>query len=98
MESQGDILQQIFDSLVDNFQSAFCSVFGTFCLSHATIDPPPLAVGYSITTAGALFLVAGFIHLGITHGDREFLAIGFAPLVCCVLPAFFVPLLVLSQS
>ena len=61
--------------------------------------PPPLAVGYSITTAGALFLVAALIDLGITDSDdRSTLAAGLRALVCCVLPAFFVPLLVLSQS
>ena len=58
--------------------------------------PPPLAVGYSVTTAGALLLAALFIYEGIARNDRRFLAAGVGALVCCVLPAFLVPLLVLA--
>eukprot|EP01044_Picomonas_judraskeda_P016189 COSAG03_NODE_2836_length_2421_cov_26.918174_1_plen_92_part_00 len=57
--------------------------------------PPPLAVGYSVTTAGALLVAAFFIHLGIADNDREALALGVVALVFCVL-AFLVPLLVLA--
>ena len=59
--------------------------------------PPPLAVGYSVTTAGALLVAAYFIHLGITDNERGAIAAGVGALVCCVLPAFLVPLLVLAQ-
>eukprot|EP01043_Picozoa_sp_COSAG02_P047450 COSAG02_NODE_4550_length_5224_cov_94.387512_2_plen_357_part_00 len=58
--------------------------------------PPPLAVGYSITTAGALFFAAFLIHRGITEKIRKPVAYGLGGLVCCV-SAVFVPLLVLSQ-
>ena len=68
MDSQGDILQQIFDSLVDNFQSAFCSVFGTFCISHATIDPPPLAVGAGTADASFFGAVPDGAHVLATCG------------------------------
>ena len=58
--------------------------------------PPPLAVGYSVTTAGALLVAAAFIHLGIKYNRRGEIAAGVCPLVFCVLPAFLVPLLVLA--
>ena len=59
--------------------------------------PPPLAVGYSVTTAGALLLAAFAIREGIAdNDDRGGIALGVGALVCCVLPAFLVPLLVLA--
>jgi len=58
--------------------------------------PPPLAVGYSVTTAGALVVAALFIREGTDNDERGSVAIGLGALVCCVLPAFLVPLLVLA--
>ena len=59
--------------------------------------PPPLAVSYFITTAGALFFAGFLIHRGITQKICKPAAYGLGGLVFCVLPAVFVPLLVLSQ-
>ena len=59
--------------------------------------PPPLAVGYSVTAAGALLVAAFAIHRGIARNARGAIAAGVGALVCCVLPAFLVPLLVLAQ-
>ena len=50
-----------------------------------------------ITTAGALFFAGFLIHRGITLKICKPAAYGLGGLVFCVLPAVFVPLLVLSQ-
>eukprot|EP01047_Picozoa_sp_COSAG01_P038736 COSAG01_NODE_3159_length_6488_cov_8.505400_5_plen_627_part_00 len=59
--------------------------------------PPPLAVGYSITTAGALLVAGFFLYEGIAENEIVLIAVGLGALVCCVLPAFLVPLLVLAN-
>ena len=50
--------------------------------------PPALAVGYGVTALGALFMVVGMATFG-SDGERQ---VALIPLVCCILPAFLVPL------
>ena len=52
---------------------------------------PALAVGYSVTALGALFVAwIWVVEIGIKAGDKEALMVGLCPLVC-ILAAFFVP-------
>ena len=53
--------------------------------------PPALAVGYTVTALGALF-VAWFVvaEWGIRQGDKGGLILGLC-LTACILAAFFVP-------
>ena len=50
--------------------------------------PPALAVGYSVT----LWLVGFYLVGGIQDGDKAKAMLGLCATVCCLLPAFLVPL------
>ena len=54
--------------------------------------PPALAVGYTVTALGALFMAWMLVvEMGIKEGgDKEFLRIGLFG-TACILAAFFVP-------
>ena len=54
--------------------------------------PPALAVGYSVTALGALFMAGVVLARGMRERDRGALMYGLCGTVFCLLPAFLVPL------
>ena len=70
-----------------------CGLGALSCGLGAGGLPLALAVGYTVTALGALWL-AWFVvvEMGIRGGDKVALKLGLFGTVCCVLPAFFLPL------
>jgi hypothetical protein len=70
-----------------------CGLGALSCGLGAGGLPLALAVGYTVTALGALWL-AWFVvvEMGIRGGDKVALKLGLFGTVWCVLPAFFLPL------